>query len=75
MSKELIGSVLKNGLIIAGFSYCNDHWDDDPIVCSAICTLGTLLGAKLTYCSVKKSYAICKPFIKSFIKKVISKSE
>ena len=75
MSKELIRSVLKNTLIIAGFSYCNDHWDEDPIVCTAICALGTMLGARLTYCSVKKSYAICKPYIKSFIKKAISKSD
>ena len=75
LPKKMIGTILTNTLVLTRMAYCVENWDEEPLLCTAICAVGTLLGAKVTYESAKKSYQVVKPFVKTFIKKVVSKND
>ena len=49
LPKKMIGTILTNTLVLTGMAYCVENWDEEPLLCTAICPVGTLLGAKVTY--------------------------
>ena len=64
----MVDPIAKTGLKIASVaacSWCIENFEKEPIFCGIVCSIGAVVGIKVSYESAKIIHKNLEPFIKS----------